>query len=109
MTEEDPNEPFAYTVMDVSEAPEPLRDLTEGVAEIYVNVGRKDGARPQDFHAVLDQAVELAQDGTGYVRVKQRHTFIGVRKDLVDTALNALNGATIAGKQAAAELARARA
>ncbi|MBN1608931.1 MAG: DEAD/DEAH box helicase [Polyangiaceae bacterium] len=107
--EQDPDEPFAYTVMDVSEAPEPLRDLTEGVAEIYVNVGRKDGARPQDFHAVLAQAAELPGDGTGYIRVKQRHTFIGVRRDLVDRALDALNGATIAGKQAAAELARARA
>ena len=95
--------------MDASEAPEPLRDLTEGVTEIYVNVGRKDGARPQDFQAVLGQAAELVQDGTGYIRVKQRHTFIGVRKDLVDRALNALNGATIAGKQAAAEIARARA
>jgi ATP-dependent RNA helicase DeaD len=108
-SERDSDESFSYTVTDMSEAPEPLRDVTEGVTEIYVNVGRKDGARPQDFDAVLRQAAELARDGTDYIRVKQRHTFIGVRKDLVDRALDALNGATIAGKQAAAELARARA
>ena len=94
--------------MDVAEAPEPLRDLSQGLTEIYVNIGRKDGARPEDFHNVLAERADLVAADTGYVRVKQRHAFIGIRKDLADRAILALNGAIISGRQAVAELARAK-
>lgn len=95
---------FSYTVMDVAEAPEPLRDLSQGLAEIFVNIGRRDGARAEDFNAVL---ADLASE-TEYVRVKQRHAFIAIRKDLVDRAISVLNGATISGRRAVAELARGK-
>src|SRR5690606_18795435 len=75
--------------------------------EIFINVGRKDGAKPSDFQGILEaQAFEL--DEIDYVRVRQRHTFVGVPEELTRRALNALDGAQIAGRKAMAELARPR-
>lgn len=79
----------------------------DSLSEIFVNVGRRDGATPADFHAVLD-AGGLPPEATDYVRVRHRHAFVGTRKDLLERVLQALNGATIAGRTAAAEIARPR-
>jgi ATP-dependent RNA helicase DeaD len=78
------------------------------VAEVFVNVGKKDGAQPSDFEALLEQGGVTADD-TDYVHVRQRHSFVGVRRDALTKVIETLNGATIAGKQAIAEEARARA
>lgn len=75
------------------------------VAEIYVNVGRRDGAKPSDYQAALEGA-GVGSEGTGYIRVRHRHAFVGVRHEFLDRALEALNGATIAGKRANAEPAK---
>jgi ATP-dependent RNA helicase DeaD len=77
------------------------------VAEVYVNVGRRDGAKPSDFEDVLAERGVLADD-TQYVHVRHRHSFVGVKKDALDRAIEALSGATIAGKLASAEQARPR-
>ena len=79
----------------------------DSAGEIFVNVGRKDGAKPSDFQGILeDQGFEL--DEIDYVLVRQRHTFVGVSEELVRRALNALDGAEIAGRKAMAERARPR-
>ncbi len=75
------------------------------VAEIYVNVGRRDGAKPSDYQAVLE-SVGLSLEQTDYIRVRHRHAFVGVRPEYLEKALEVLNGATIAGKRASAERAR---
>jgi ATP-dependent RNA helicase DeaD len=77
----------------------------ENLAEIYVNVGRRDGAKPSDYEAAL-QGAGMSVDETDYIRVRHRHAFVGVKPELVDKALEALNGAIIAGKKASAERAR---
>ncbi len=76
--------------------------------ELFVGIGRKDGARASDFYAALDQLAGITIDDTEYVNVRQRHTFIGLRQNLVQRALDALNGAVIAGRPAAPELSRSR-
>jgi ATP-dependent RNA helicase DeaD len=77
-------------------------------AELFVNVGRKDGAKASDFYSILEAKSGISIDDTDYVNVRQRHTFIGLRKELLDRALDALNGAMIAGREAAAEPSRSR-
>jgi hypothetical protein len=79
--------------------------IDENLAEIYVNVGRRDGAKPSDYEAAL-QGAGLTSDETDYIRVRHRHAFVGVKPELLEKALGALNGATIAGKKASAERAR---
>ncbi|MFO0569817.1 MAG: DEAD/DEAH box helicase [Polyangiaceae bacterium] len=114
-------EPFRYSVEGVEgesvevasdasrdgEGSDELPPPDPALSEIYVNVGRRDGATPADFHAILD-ARGLDRSSTDYVRVRHRHSFVGTRKELLERVLQALDGATIAGKQAAAEIARPR-
>ncbi len=84
-----------------SPRPAPARDE---IAEIYVNVGRRDGAEDDDFLTVLDAAgLGGAVDS---VNVRLRHTFVRVRRARLDDAIEALDGAEIRGRQAAAEAAR---
>jgi ATP-dependent RNA helicase DeaD len=74
-------------------------------SEIYVSVGRRDGAKPSDFQTLL-ATVGIGQESTEYIRVRHRHAFVSVQPDKVDQALAALNGAVIAGRRANAERAR---
>jgi hypothetical protein len=75
------------------------------VAEIYVSVGRRDGAKPSDIQAVLESA-GVSEDELGYVRVRHRHAFVGVKGEALERALSALHGAMIANRKATAEPAR---
>lgn len=95
----------------ITPAQKPDSELPEvpfDVAEIFVNVGRKDGAKASDFYAVLAERAGITIDDTGYVNVRQRHAFIGVKREHLERAVNALNGALIAGREAMAEPARPR-
>lgn len=88
---------------DESGANAPRSDLSE----IFVNVGRRDGVTPRDFHALLaTKGIGDEIASTGYVKVKHRHTFVGVPRPLLEQTILALNGATIAGKLALAEPSR---
>jgi ATP-dependent RNA helicase DeaD len=81
----------------------PRRDLTE----IFVNVGRRDGVTPHDFYTLLaSKGLGEELSGHGYVKVKHRHSFVAVRKGLLEQTISALNGATLAGKLASAEPSR---
>jgi ATP-dependent RNA helicase DeaD len=75
------------------------------VSEIYVSVGRRDGAKPSDIQAVLESA-GVGEDEVGYVRVRHRHAFVGVKGEALERALGALHGAMIANRRATAEPAR---
>ena len=77
----------------------------EGVSEIYVSVGRRDGAKPSDYQALLESA-GVTEDEVGYVRVRHRHAFVGVKGEALERALSALHGAMIANRKATAEPAR---
>ena len=76
------------------------------IREIFVNVGRRDGAKPSDFQTLLEKHGITGE--ADYIRVRHSHAFVGVRGDLVDRAVAALNGAQIAGQTASAEPARRR-
>ena len=90
-----------------SRASQPATTEQLSAGEIFINIGRKDGAKPSDFQGILEeQGFEL--DEIAYVRVRQRHTFVGVPEELTRRALNALDGARIAGRKAMAERARPR-
>jgi ATP-dependent RNA helicase DeaD len=93
-------EPAPLRASDSSPALEPIR-------EIFVNVGRRDGAKPSDFQRLLEQGGIPAGD-SDYIRVRHSHAFVGVRSDWVERAVAALNGAQIAGQRVVAEPARRR-
>ena len=77
-------------------------------AEIFVNVGRREGARAGDFQRILTERAGLDRAAVQRIRVRERNAFVSVRRGELEQALAALTGATIAGKIAAAEPARER-
>jgi ATP-dependent RNA helicase DeaD len=77
-------------------------------AEVYVNVGQRDGATESDLRVLLEERAGMSSADTEYVHVRSRHSFVGVKRELLDRVIEALNGATIAGKLATAEEARPR-
>jgi ATP-dependent RNA helicase DeaD len=77
------------------------------VDEAFVNVGRDDGVRTSDVQQALSSA-GVSEDDTAYVRIRQRHTFIGVRQGLLDRVVTGLSGQTIAQRAVEAQPARPR-
>ncbi|MGO8992432.1 MAG: DEAD/DEAH box helicase [Polyangiaceae bacterium] len=77
-------------------------------AQIFINVGRRDGARPADFQKVLAEAAGLAPADTGRIRIRDRNTFVSVRKDSLERVVAALGGQVIAGRSVLAEPAKQR-
>jgi ATP-dependent RNA helicase DeaD len=79
----------------------------DGVAQVFVNVGTREGAGPGDFQALLS-AVGIPTGDIGSIRVRDRMSFIAVRKAVLERAVAALSGQVIGGRTVMAELARAR-
>jgi ATP-dependent RNA helicase DeaD len=77
-------------------------------AQIFINVGRRDGARPADIQKVLSEAAGLAPADTGAIRIRDRNTFVSVRKGTVERVVAALGGQVIAGRSVLAEPAKPR-
>lgn len=75
--------------------------------EIFVNVGRIDGAKVEDFQILLGQAGVNETDPTA-INLRRNHCFVRVPAEFYPLAEAALNGTTIAGKVAFAERSRNR-
>ncbi len=97
--------PPPEVVQPSSSSPDNAADA-DGIREIFVNVGRRDGAKPSDFQSLLEKNGITGE--ADYIRVRHSHAFVGVRGELIERAVAALNGAQIAGQTASAELARRR-
>ena len=74
---------------------------------LYVNVGKKDGVKPEDFEQAL-HAAGVAEGETGKVHIRLRHSFLEVKPDAQASVIEKLRGIEIAGRQAQVELARQR-
>jgi ATP-dependent RNA helicase DeaD len=97
--------PNAREASQNGDADDEMRGGAQSGSEIYVSIGRRDGAKPSDFEGVLATA-GIGAEATEYIRVRHRHAFVSVQPDKVEQAIAALNGATIAGRRATAERAR---
>ncbi len=86
---------------------QPSQQSEEGFSQLFVNVGKRDGAREDDLIRFLREG-GLSETDVGRVRMRDRNTFVSIRTELVATAVNALAGKSIAGRTVVAELARPR-
>lgn len=75
-------------------------------SEIFVDVGRREGVKPADLQRVLRDRGGISRRETGRIRVRDKHTFVSVRKDVFERALQALSGVEFAGRTSRAEPAR---
>ncbi len=77
-----------------------------GFTQLFVNVGRREGARPGDFQRILEEGGGLGKNDTGRIRVRERNSFVSVRSELVEKAVAALSGQVIGGRSVVAEPAK---
>ncbi len=82
-------------------------DTPVGFVQLFVNVGRREGVRASDLQKLLVNR-GIAPEDTARIRVRDRMTFVSVRKEIFDQAVAALGGQTIGGRKVVAELARGR-
>jgi ATP-dependent RNA helicase DeaD len=72
---------------------------------IYVNVGKRDGAKPSDFEGLLKEG-GIDGGSIDYVEVHHRHAFVGVSPELISRAIEALDAKGIGKKRAHAKVAK---
>lgn len=83
-------------------------DDEPGFAQIFVNVGRRDGAKAGDIQKLLTEGGGISRTDTGRIRVRDRNTFISIRKESIEKAIAALAGQVVGGRSIIAEVARER-
>jgi ATP-dependent RNA helicase DeaD len=79
------------------------------VSNIFLNVGKRDGVNPEDLQKMLADAGGIPQSETSNIRVRDRITFVTVKRELADRAIQALAGQVIGGRTVIAEPARDKA
>ncbi len=94
--------PEAAGPRDKDDAEEP------GFTRIFLNVGRRDGARAQDLQQLLTDHAGIARHDTGRIRIRDRVTFVSVRPDDLAKAIVALGGRVIGGRTVVAEPAKSK-
>jgi ATP-dependent RNA helicase DeaD len=77
-------------------------------SQIFVNVGRRDGANAVDIQKLLEDRAGISRDETSRIRVRDRNTFVTVKRELTEKAIAALVGQVIGGRTLVAEVARPR-
>ncbi len=80
----------------------------EGAVFLYVNVGRRDGVRPGEIIRLLAEECSLDKSEVGRIRIRDRHTFVGVPREKVDTIVTQLTGKSALDKELVVERARAQ-
>jgi ATP-dependent RNA helicase DeaD len=75
---------------------------------VFLNVGRRDGLNQDDLTRLLVDRAGLADADVGHVRLRDRISFVGIRKERAEEAIKALIGATVGDRVVNAEIARGR-
>jgi ATP-dependent RNA helicase DeaD len=104
---EEPSEDVTAPVPRESPEAASRGDGPPGFVQLFVNVGKREGVRASDLQKLLTDK-GIAPEDTARIRVRDRMTFVSVRKEIFDQAVAALAGETIAGRKIVAELARGR-
>ena len=95
--------PTAPTTPVTTVAPE----VTGDFVELFINVGRREGLRAADLQRLMAEK-GLSTEETGRINVRDRISYVSVRKEAFERAIAALAGQVIGGRTVVAELARGR-
>jgi ATP-dependent RNA helicase DeaD len=106
-TEDDTSPLPRYSVEgDAPARPEP-NDEELGFVQMFVNVGKREGLRPSDLQKLLSDR-GLGSQEMGTIRIRERMSFVSVKREAIDRAVAAVSGQVIGGRTVLAELARPR-
>jgi len=75
---------------------------------LYVNLGRRDGVRPGQLIRLLATECDMGRDNVGRIRIRDRHSFVGVPSDRADEIVDLLAGKESHDKELVVERARAQ-
>jgi ATP-dependent RNA helicase DeaD len=91
--------------------PAPQKDVEDdpSFAQLFLNIGRRDGLRPGDVQRLLVEIAHIADAQQGRIRMRERITFVSVRPEELDRAITSLAGHVVAGRTLVAERAKPRA
>jgi ATP-dependent RNA helicase DeaD len=78
----------------------------ENVGTLYLDFGRRDGARVGELARLVREVGELTRDEVGRIRVRDRHTFVEVPNDKLEQVVERLRGHVFHDKALAAERAK---
>jgi ATP-dependent RNA helicase DeaD len=88
--------------------PEDVEEIGPDYVELFVNIGKREGVRTVDLQRLLAEK-GVSSEETGRIRVRDRMSYVTVRRDAFGRAVAALVGQVIGGRTIVAELARGRA
>jgi ATP-dependent RNA helicase DeaD len=77
-----------------------------GMVRLFLNVGRNQGARPQDFVGAIANEAGIPGRAIGAIDIFDDYTFVDIPSEFVDRVLAAMGGARIKGRPVNAEVAR---
>ncbi len=80
----------------------------DAFAQMFVNVGRRDGLKPSDLVELLTSRAGLAESDIGPVRMRDRMTFVGIRPEQFDAVVAKLAGGALGGRDLVVERAKVR-
>ncbi|MCB9596183.1 MAG: DEAD/DEAH box helicase [Sandaracinaceae bacterium] len=75
---------------------------------LYVNLGRRDGVRPGQIIRLLATECDIDKGDVGRIRIRDRHSFVGVPRERVAEIVEQLAGKESHDKELVVELARAQ-
>jgi ATP-dependent RNA helicase DeaD len=77
-----------------------------GMVRLFINVGRNQGARPQDFVGAIANEAGIPGRAIGAIDIFDDYAFVDIPQEFVDRVLAAMRGAKIKGRPVNAEVAR---
>ncbi len=86
----------------------PERGDDPAFTNVFLNVGRRDGLNQDDLQRLLIERTGLSDADVGHVRLRDRISFVGIKKERAEEAIKALIGATVGDRTVNAEIARGR-
>ncbi len=78
----------------------------EGQVRLFVNVGRRDGARVGDLNRLFQDQGGLEREHVGRIRLRDKHSFVSVPEDRADAVVETLTGKAFAERELKVERAK---
>ena len=85
---------------------EPRQEEDPNFATLFLNIGRREGVRVGDVLRLFEDRAALTKDQLGRIRIRDRHTFVGIAHDQVARVLESLAGARFGERDLVSEVAR---
>lgn len=70
------------------------------MTRLFINVGARDGIRPNDIVGAIANQAELTSANVGRVDVRESHTIVEVSASVADTVTDRVTGTSIKGRRA---------